>query len=449
MDVCRNNKRTKADNKRKGGGFLFVAISADGRTISLAGVERWNRERLMQLRNGEPFFCPACRKEVVLRSGRRRLPHFAHRKGTVCPFEHEPESERHLTGKRDLFTWLVRQGIEAKLEPYLTAIGQRPDVLFRYGPRLYALEYQCSTIDESLFYERNDGYRRLGIHPLWVLGAHHLRRSPKRPNEVSLSRFQWLFAHRFSFSAVPHIRYYSPETKRFLFLSRLVPLSVRRTLVTVDSLPLSSLSFATLTAYEQPLPPTFWKQWLEGKKQWRQTFPLYPNKVTRRICADFYHAGIVPSLFPIEAGWPLPHGYLWETAPFIWQTYVLLPLLRQQGKPMALTALFRWIDEKIRTGLLAPRRLPLVGQDNYRQAVHEYLHWLSLLGYLRYEGRRRICLTKPLLLPATFEDVIRQDAVFFEQIFQTPTLASYRTMLEFGADVKNEQKTGKGSENGE
>ncbi|WP_143424842.1 MULTISPECIES: competence protein CoiA [Geobacillus] len=429
---------------------MFVAISADGRPISLAGAERWSPERLVELRNDEPFFCPACRKEVVLRSGRHRLPHFAHRKGTVCPFEHEPESERHLTGKRDLFAWLVRQGVEAKLEPYLTAIGQRPDVLFRYGPHLYALEYQCSPIDESLFCERNDGYRRLGIRPLWVLGAHHLRRSPKRPNEVSLSRFQWLFARRVPFSVAPHVWYYSPETKRFIFLSRPLPLSVRRTLATIDSLPLSSLSFAALTAaHPQPLPPTFWEQWLEGKKQWRRTFPLYPNKAVRRICADFYQAGIVPSLFPTEAGWPLLRGYLWETAPFIWQTYVLLPLLRQQGKPLPLAALFRWIDGKIRTGRLAPRRLPLVGQDTYRQAVREYLHWLRLLGYLRCERGSGVCLAKPLSFPATVEDVIRQDAALLEQIHRTPALATYRVTLEFGTEGKNEQKTGKEGENSE
>ncbi|WP_223810884.1 competence protein CoiA family protein [Geobacillus zalihae] len=188
-------------------------------------------------------FCPACRQEVVLRSGRYRLPHFAHRKGATCPVEHEPESERHLTGKRDLFAWLIRQGTEAKLEPYLPAIKQRPDVLFRHGPHLYALEYQCSTIDESLFRERNDGYRRLGIRPLWVLGAHHLRRSPKYSSEVQLSRFQWLFAHRAPHSAVPHIWYYSPETKRFIRLFRPLPLSVQRTLTAIDSIPLSSLSF--------------------------------------------------------------------------------------------------------------------------------------------------------------------------------------------------------------
>lgn len=155
--------------------MLFVALAADGRTVSLAGAERWEREGLMRLKRQEPFFCPACRQEVVLRSGRYRLPHFAHRKGAACPVEHEPESERHLTGKRDLFAWLIRQGMEAKLEPYLPAIKQRPDVLFRHGPHLYALEYQCSTIDESLFRERNDGYRLLGIRPLWVLGAHHGR----------------------------------------------------------------------------------------------------------------------------------------------------------------------------------------------------------------------------------------------------------------------------------
>ncbi|AGE21305.1 MULTISPECIES: competence protein CoiA [Geobacillus] len=421
--------------------MLFVALSADGRTVSLAGAERWEREGLMRLKRQEPFFCPACRQEVVLRSGRYRLPHFAHRKGAACPVEHEPESERHLTGKRDLFAWLIRQGMEAKLEPYLPAIKQRPDILFRHGPHLYALEYQCSTIDESLFRERNDGYRLLGIRPLWVLGAHHLRRSPKYSGEVQLSRFQWLFAHRAPHSVVPHIWYYSPETKRFIRLFRPLPLSVQRTFAAVDSIPLSSFSFPDWMApCPLPLSPTFWERWLERKKQWRRTFPLYPNQTVRRICADFYQAGIVPSLFPTEAGWPVPRGYLWETAPFIWQTYVLLFLLGKTGRPATAVSLFQWLDDKIRTGRLVPRRLPLVGRDTYREAVGEYLHWLSLLGYLRREEGDQLHLVKPLSFPSTVDQMIHQDAALLEQIHQTPALSRYWEALEFQNAEKMNRK---------
>lgn len=429
---------------------LFVALSSEGRPVSLIGAEAWGRERLERLKGDGPFFCPACRNEVVMRSGAHRLPHFAHRKGTACPSEHEPESERHLTGKRDWFVWLTSQGMEAKLEPYLPAIGQRPDVLFRCGPHLYALEYQCSTIDESLFCQRNDGYRRLGIRPLWVLGVHHLRRLPKRSDEVRLSRFQWLFAQRAPFSVALRVWYYSPETKQLTCLSRLQPLSVSRTLAVIASSPLSRLSFSdVMTAHLPLLSPSFWEQWLNQKKQWRRTFPLYPNRKMRRICSDFYQAGIVPSLFPTEAGWPLPRGYAWETAPFIWQTYVLLPFLRQPGRPVTMASLLGWVDEQIRTGRLMPRRLPLVGRDDYRQAVSEYVHWLRLLGYVRCKDGGQLYLAKPLSFPATVEDVIRQDAALLEQIERTPALASYWTALEMSGGGKNKQKTGKTAKNGE
>ncbi|WP_081897180.1 competence protein CoiA [Geobacillus icigianus] len=429
---------------------LFVALLADGTVLSLVGAERWSEERLAGWKRRAPFFCPACRQEVVLRSGPRRLPHFAHRKGTACPAEHEPESERHLIGKRDWFVWLTTQGIEAKLEPYLPAIRQRPDVLFRHQWHLYALEYQCSTIEESVFYERNDGYRRLGIRPLWVLGAHHLRRLSTPAGDVALSRFQWLFAHRFSSSSLPHIWYYSTETKRFIRLVRPLPLSVRRALATIDSVPLSSLDFTALTAAcHPPLPPLFWEQWLEKKKQWRRTFPLYPNRATRLICSDFYQLGIVPALFPVEAGWPLPRGYLWETSPFIWQTYMLLPFLRAPGQTMTMAQLLRWMDEKIRTGRLVPRRLPLVGRDNYRQAVAEYVHWLRLLGYLQREAGERLRLVKPLTFPATVEDMLRQEGRLLETIRDTPALAAYWRALELAPSGKHEQKTGKETRNGE
>jgi len=420
---------------------LFVALSSEGRPVSLIGAEAWGRERLERLKGDGPFFCPACRNEVVMRSGAHRLPHFAHRKGTACPSEHEPESERHLTGKRDWFVWLTSQGMEAKLEPYLPAIGQRPDVLFRCGPHLYALEYQCSTIDESLFCQRNDGYRRLGIRPLWVLGVHHLRRLPKRSDEVRISRFQWLFAQRAPFSVALRVWYYSPETKQLTCLSRLQPLSVSRTLAVIASSPLSRLSFSdVMTAHPPLLSPSFWEQWLNQKKQWRRTFPLYPNRKMRRICSDFYQAGIVPSLFPTEAGWPLPRGYAWETAPFIWQTYVLLPFLRQPGRPVTMASLLGWVDEQIRTGRLMPRRLPLVGRDTYREAVGEYLHWLSLLGYLRREEGDQLHLVKPLSFPSTVDQMIHQDAALLEQIHQTSALSCYWSTLEFGRVEKMSRK---------
>jgi competence protein CoiA len=407
---------------------LLIAMLQNGEMVSLAG--RWTKERLIPLKR-ETFFCPACRQEVVLKLGNHRIPHFAHKKGTACPYEHEPESTRHVTGKLDLFEWLKRQGIPAKLEPYLPSVQQRPDILLQYRHHAYALEYQCSAISEPLFQKRNDAYRLAGIRPIWILGAHHLRCQSNMPHHVAIPRFQWMFAHHFPFVPRPLLFYYCPHTKRLTRLVRLIPLSVRRAFAIPLVFPLHSLSFSDLLfSSAASLPPSFWGEWLHHKKQWRLTFTLYPNKTTRLICADFYRFGIIPSLFPTEAGWPLHHGYLLEAPPFIWQTYVLILLLRSEGRTVPLHSIYRFIEERIRTGRIALRVLPLAKGQRYTQAVYEYLQLLTKLGYIEWENRRALRFIKPLTFPATMDEVIKQDKQMAEQIKMTPSLRDYVRELE-------------------
>lgn len=408
---------------------LLIAMLQNGEMVSLAG--RWAKERLIQLKKRETFFCPACRQEVVLKLGNHRIPHFAHKKGTACPYEHEPESARHVTGKLDLFAWIKRQGIPVKLEPYLPSTQQRPDILVQYRHHIYALEYQCSTISEPLFQKRNQAYRLAGIRPIWILGAHHLRYQSNMPRYVSISRFQWMFAHHFPFIPRPLLFYYCPHTKRLTRLVRLIPLSVRHAFAIPLVFPLHSLSFSDLLfSSADLLPPSFWDEWLHHKKQWRLTFTLYPNKTTRLICADFYRFGIIPSLFPTEAGWPLHHGYLLETPPFIWQTYVLIPLLRSEGRTVTLHSIYRFIEEKIRTGRVALRVLPLATGQRYTQAVYEYLQLLAGLGYIQWKNRHAIRFVKPLTFPTTMDEVIKQDKQMAEQIKMMPSLRDYVWKLE-------------------
>ena len=61
-----------------------VAVSADGRLVQPAEGTR-----------GERFRCPGCGTEVILRKGRVKRPHFAHRGGDAC----SPESALHRAAK--------------------------------------------------------------------------------------------------------------------------------------------------------------------------------------------------------------------------------------------------------------------------------------------------------------------------------------------------------------
>ncbi|MBA2874936.1 competence protein CoiA [Thermaerobacillus caldiproteolyticus] len=391
---------------------MLVALLKDGRPISL--VDRWTRVELIRLKQQETFFCPACEREVILKLGNRRIPHFAHKKEGMCAFEHEAESSTHLAGKMDLFRWLQKQSINVKLEPYFHSIQQRPDLFVVVDQRAYALEYQCSPISEALFRKRNNYYKKAGIRPIWIMGAHHLRHLSLY--RFKLSRFHWLFAQHVSLSSQPLLFYYCPETKQMFRLVRFIPFSPYCTFAIPLMNALSSLSFDDLLSYPSvPLPDDFWSEWLSEKKKWRLTFTMYPNKTNRRICSDFYHHRILPPLFPPEAGWPLSHSYLFETPPFIWQTYVLIELSKYH-EVIPLSSIYALMNEKIAARIVTVRTLPLANLYHYSRAVYEYLQLLTQLGYIEWKSRHTLQLIKPLTLPKTMDEAVNEDKRLLEAI---------------------------------
>lgn len=126
--------------------------------------------------SGGDYWCPACHGPVQLRRGKHKIAHFAHLPGANCCVS-EGETREHLTGKRQLWTWLRAAGYQPQLEAYLPAINQRPDLLFRDGHgQLTAVEFQCSPLTVTRLRERNTGYQRLGIVPYWLLGQPYRHR---------------------------------------------------------------------------------------------------------------------------------------------------------------------------------------------------------------------------------------------------------------------------------
>lgn len=394
----------------KGSGFLLVALLKSGQLLSL--IDRWTKEQLAELRKNESFFCPACQNEVILKLGTRRMPHFAHKKEGACPFEHEAESPYHVSGKIDLFQWLRNQALDVQLEPYFHSIQQRPDLALA-TERLYAIEYQCSTLSEVLFLKRNARYKSEGIRPIWILGAHHLHRLTA--HRFKLPRFQWLFAQHVSSSQrQPTIFYYCPQTKRLTRLVHLIPFSSYYTFSVPVVEKLERMCFRDLLQPPNvPLPAPFWNEWLVQKKKWRLTFTMYPTPTNRSICADFY-SHHPPALFPCEAGWPVAHGYLFETPAFIWQTYILL-FLQNDDQVYSLPSLYAWLKEKIAEQKIAVRHLPLAQAYPYTRAVYEYIEWLVQLGYLQWVHQKAVRRTKGWTFPRTIEEALLEDRRLLEQ----------------------------------
>ncbi|WP_262315552.1 competence protein CoiA [Lacticaseibacillus parakribbianus] len=149
---------------------MFVALDAGQRPVTLRDHEQ--AKALV----GD-FVCPACRRPVGIRNGRVMPAHFYHL-GPPCAAS-EPESAEHLAGKLWLMAYGQRRGFKPVLEQYYPQVRQRADVVWQQAGRALALEFQCSPISLERLAERSEGYRRLGVPVVWIMGKRYFARQPK------------------------------------------------------------------------------------------------------------------------------------------------------------------------------------------------------------------------------------------------------------------------------
>jgi competence protein CoiA len=115
-----------------------------------------------------PFSCSDCSEEVILKSGRNRINHFAHANPVACKFA-KGESDLHRRCKIEIFEALQNTpGVrDAVLE---RPLGEnRPDVSAYINGTLVAIEVQISSLSLDTIIRRTIDYFRKGIAVLWLL----------------------------------------------------------------------------------------------------------------------------------------------------------------------------------------------------------------------------------------------------------------------------------------
>ena len=118
----------------------------------------------------QEYYCPACNERVHLKKGTINVPHFAHMVGSLCSASSEGETIIHLQGKLALFELFSKQYDEVKLEPWLSKIKQRPDLMLRKGNQWFVIEFQCAPISIQNVQKRTKGYEQLKFKVVWILG---------------------------------------------------------------------------------------------------------------------------------------------------------------------------------------------------------------------------------------------------------------------------------------
>ncbi|WP_419888704.1 competence protein CoiA [Neobacillus niacini] len=357
---------------------MLTAQTHSGTIFSLG--KEYNKETLMFIRKNEKFFCPACGERVSLKLGTQRIYHFAHRSGTVCREFYEGETIYHMKGKLQLYQWLERQRIPVELEYYDSIIKQRPDILFLYDGKKYALEYQCSPITEEIFKKRTEAYRQQNYIPLWIQGSKHLK--TKRNSVFSLSNFDYFFFRKTEESQLI-LPSYCPEEKQFKILSSVYPYSIKNAVANITYHSLEN------TKLEEVLAPQInnyfsFAKWSKEMERFTLNWSLHPSPELHRFLREIYIHNLNLYLLPPEIGLPVRHSLFIQTPAIIWQTYLFLDVLLNKTlyELVNLKEVERNYSKRIMNNEIIIRNIPQITNEKSFHAVKEYLFQLEKLGIL-------------------------------------------------------------------
>lgn len=391
---------------------MLVAKRKDGRLFSL--LNRHGKAALLALRKRENFYCPACGENVQMRLGHKRSWHFAHHRRTSCPYKDEPESSYHLQGKKQLYNWLIHQHADVKLEPYLSHLQQRPDLLLHTRPANTALEFQCATIDPALLNHRTQTFKNAGIVPIWLLGGNRLKRIGTSTFQIEQMDWQALQTHSIRDGAV-FLLYFCPESSQFATLTSLTPYSATKAFARLQYYAMSSFSVQQLYHASTDHHVFTSEQWASVKKRWRLHAYRYQSRT------HLFMKGLFPtlSLFPPAAGLPTSYLHTIETPCFLWQSWLFHQFYLQwpTEKPIMLQNVVTAFNTLVKQRIFHVRSLPLVSTDKPSAALLAYLRSLTKLGFMRESQTGLFYKRNEQKMPQSMAEAHHFDAVYFAKLF--------------------------------
>ncbi|SLK39817.1 Competence protein [Mycobacteroides abscessus subsp. abscessus] len=353
---------------------MYTAITEQGRIINLFTMK--NNEDLKGLKN-IPTYCPECKGRVILKMGTKKITHFAHERKEWCKANGEAESSYHLQGKLELYQKLLELNLEPQLEPYYPEIKQRADISFIWNKNKYVIEYQCSVIPPQLVKKRTLGYRKMNIHPIWIIGFCQLKKW--NPIKLKLSAFIYQFFTLYQGQYL--LPTYCPFDKAFYFLQNPIPISISQTFISTYSYPLVKLKGDLPTIPSRKLHYTYWREMIHRQKM---KDLHYLTKMNDQFLKELYARALHPHFLPPFIGIPLKEGFLIETPPIFWQAYIFLDTFYLEGemKIYPLRKIYACFQGRINKGQIKIRELPFLSKIEWKTAVQQYLHNLVKLKVL-------------------------------------------------------------------
>ncbi|NHM32957.1 competence protein CoiA [Neobacillus terrae] len=358
---------------------MLTAVTKTGKKLCLGN--NYKKASLVYFRNKEEFYCPSCGEKVVLKLGEKRIFHFSHLKAHTCEASFENETEYHLLGKKHLYQWLKRQVPTVEMEYYIKEIRQRPDIMFEFEGKKYALEYQCSVISPEIVLKRTKSYVNQGYIPIWLLGAMHFQR--KNASSVSLSGFQYLFVRQIH-SLNWTLPFYSPDSKSLIQLNPLFPYSSKNALADITVSPLDKTLIGNLIEPSGSPSRISANDWKKALYTFKMNSIQFHSAKPLLVLNELYRSHLNIFLLPPEIGIPLTEAAHFLTPPLVWQIYLYLDYLRfiRYGAIVSLEQAMRKINLRIKSNDIVPRMLPLAESSGSYGVIKQYLDVLTRMGKL-------------------------------------------------------------------
>lgn len=114
-----------------------------------------------------PFLCPRCSKELILRKGRIKVHHFAHKPPVTCSFG-KGQTEQHLRAKLEILDALRTETNITELEVERDFGISVADVFAKISGVSVAIEIQRSALSVNEIMKRTANYHKLGVAVLWL-----------------------------------------------------------------------------------------------------------------------------------------------------------------------------------------------------------------------------------------------------------------------------------------
>ncbi|RDW18274.1 hypothetical protein CWR48_11870 [Oceanobacillus arenosus] len=354
---------------------MLQANTAEGNAITLAMLSRAELRKLKEQQLN--FYCPICKGQVVMKVGSKVIPHFAHRSINDCPASEGGEGKYHEQGKLLLYKWLKSQMLHVELEVYLPEINQRPDLLLTINNRRIAIEYQCSKIPIEQVKKRNDGYKEIGIIPIWILGENRLNR--QTANYFKLDQLTLQLTHQFTSNLPLIIYYFCPITLSFIMIQNPFQTRIGQAIGKFKVMPLTKLNIKDLFIIDTFTHYELYQHWKKEKIKFRtmQRKKIYGQELAwyQWLYLKGTHLEKLPSIIHL----PIASQYRMLSPTWNWQSRICIDLLERI--PIGSTFSLRSCEFLLRKQLQSLRNYPLIYSNDH--PIKQYFNLLEQLSIIR------------------------------------------------------------------